>query len=80
MVTLSPVREVKNGLRKTRYIYPGIGPQPEKREPFQSLYIGLLDEVFSFFGIPCQPTREIIQLVEKRHSQLFERVGLRASC
>ena len=46
-------------------------------EPFQALDVGFLNQILGFFLIPCQPVREIAELIEERHSQFFERTGLR---
>jgi hypothetical protein len=41
------------------------------------LSIGFLNQVFGFFAILCEPVCEVDQLIEERHGQFFERIGLR---
>src|ERR1700739_169891 len=55
---------------------PEIGSQLKRREAFQRLNVGLLNQVFGFLAILSQPMSEVIKLIEEREGQLFERVEL----
>lgn len=45
---------------------PEISSQLERRESFQRLNVGLLNQVFGFFAILREPMSEIVKLIEER--------------
>jgi len=55
---------------------PEIRAQLKRREPFQRLNVGFLNQVFSFITILREPVSEVVKLIEERDSQFFERVEL----
>ena len=55
---------------------PEISTQLKRREPLQSLNVGLLNQVFGFVAILREPMSEVVKLIEERCGQFFERVEL----
>src|ERR1700757_195005 len=55
---------------------PEISAQLKRREPFQCLNVGLLNQVFGFVAILREPVSEVVKLIEERCRQFFERVEL----
>ena len=53
---------------------PEISTQLKRREPFQRLYVGFLNQVFGFVAILGEPVSEVVKLIEERNGQFFERV------
>ena len=77
-VALSPVREVRNVLRKMRYIHARkFVPNWKDENPFKP-WRRFLNQILGLFAILGQPVREIIEPVEERHCEFFERIGLSA--
>ena len=55
---------------------PEISTQLKRREPFQCLYVGFLNQIFSVIAILRKPVSEVVKLIEERDGQFFERVEL----
>ena len=53
-----------------------ISTQLKRREPFQCLYVGFLNQIFSVIAILRKPVSEVVKLIEERDGQFFERVEL----
>ena len=63
MVAFSPVRDVRNVLRRIRYIQARkFVPGWNDRETSQRLDIGFLHQVFRLFAILREPVGEIVEL------------------
>src|SRR5579863_1920883 len=56
---------------------PKVSSELKRTESFQSLGVSFLDQIFGFFAIACKPVREVIELVEERHGQLFKGLELK---
>ncbi len=59
---------------------PEISTQLKRRETFQCLNVGFLNQIFSFIAILREPMSEVVKLIEERCGQFFERVELEIRC
>jgi hypothetical protein len=41
---------------------------------------GFLNQVFGCFAILCEPMSDVVQVIEERDGQFFERVELKVPC